>query len=496
MKRRILWSVAVAGCAAASCQDTVEMERSLSSFEVTLFSPVGTPEHRCILAGTPTASVDLTGCPEYVRDAAGGTVIRVAFEARAIDNEGNLLETYNSLTSVSMVPGKVEAGFERVRFTNGMTETGDNRPRATFRASFDDTYIWLTDNLPPPRSADLPGFGVDCDAESVSTCQSAGLACVNSTPANGFDPEGLAYCTRGCENEACPPGYFCSEDFEAYSDRAIDVGSRACLRVQPTYASGVGGPIHLIQPTLADVNRSESFISSPFAGEFIEIKRGTMVVTAVRIDGFYVTDLDDTEFGHMFVFNFNRPEDLFAGDKLFNVAGPISEFNGLTELNFPLWEVDYAAGQQPDPPAIDLHSPIVDVFPHLVETTGRCFRTSTPSNRLQILDCALAGERLEAARVCIDVSEVVPIVPGSRDEMNLERFGQWPVIVESQIDEYTYQLITRDNLPFFDPRLLPAGYDLGRVCGNLRQVAFDDRDDPLWIVEPRDQADCPRCVNN
>jgi hypothetical protein len=478
-----------------ACKETIEGDRRLSSFEITLFSPVGTPENRCILAGTPTVAVDLTGCPEYVNDAAGNTVIRVSFEARAIDNDGNLYETFNSLASVSMVPGKVESAFQRVRFTNGVTAQGDNRPVVTFRASFDDTYLWIEDNQPPPRSADLPGLGVDCGVNSVSICAGAGLACVNSRPSNGFDPDGLAYCTVSCENSECPQGYYCGEAFTAYDDAAIDVGSRACLRTQPTYASGVGGPIHLVEPSLADMNRSDSLIASPFAGEFIEVKRGNMIVTAIRTDGFYVTDTEEDEFNHLFVFNFNRPDDLFAGDKLVSVAGPISEFNGLTELNFPSWEVDYAAGEQPIPAAIDLHQRIIDVYPHLVERGAPCFLTTTPPENLKLLDCNDAMERLEAARVSINVERLIEIVPGSREESNLERFGQWPVIVDSGRKEITFQLITRDNLPFFDPRALATNYPLGTVSGNLRQVAFDDRDDPIWIVEPRDQADCPQCVN-
>src|SRR5262249_17889853 len=105
-------------------------------------------------------------------------------------------------------------------------------------------------------------------------------------------------------------------------------------------------------------------------------------------------------------------------------------------------------------------------------------------------------ERLEAARVSVRIKSVVPILPGSKEDQNLAKFGQWPVLVNSGRQDITYQLITRDNIPFFDPKLLPADAQLGVVTRNLRQVACDDRDDPLWIVEPRDQADCPACKNN
>ena len=66
--------------------------------------------------------------------------------------------------------------------------------------------------------------------------------------------------------------------------------------------------------------------------------------------------------------------------------------------------------------------------------------------------------------------------------------------MKSDRDEYEWAMITRDNIPFFDPLSLAPTANLGRVSGNLRQVAFDDEGDPLWIIEPKDQADCPACV--
>lgn len=481
---------------AAGCEEPISLDRRLSSFEVTLFSPVGTPENRCVLAGTPTVGIDLTGCPEYVRDASGSTVIRLGFEARAIDNRGELLETYDSLATVRMVPGKVDPAFRKVRFTAGTTAIGENRPIVAFRGAFDDAFLWLEDDNPPARLPELPGVGTKCGSEEENICAPAGLACVNSAPAVGYDPEGLAYCTRACDaSNPCVEGYFCSSRLIAYDDAASDVSEGACLRVPPTYSAGVGGPIHLVQPTLADINRSDSLIQSPFIGEFIEVKRGTMIVTAVRIDGFYVTDIEGTEFNHLFVFNFSRPDDLFPGDKLISVGGPISEFTGLTELNFPLWEVDYANSPQEIPASTNLHERVFDRHPWLVERGGACFRNSAEPESLTLLDCNAALERLEAARVAIRVKSILPIVAGSDAEMDLERYGQWRILVDTGRRDLEMALITRDNIPFFDPRKLSPGADLGVVQGNMRTVAFNDEEDPLWVIEPRDQADCPTCVS-
>lgn len=506
---------------AIACEDRVEQERELASFEVRLLTPTGANDRRCILPGTPTTGIDLAGCPIYERDASGRTVATVEFEALAIDNHGELLETYNSIASVRVVPGTIVAGFESLRFTNGVAQgdVGAAR-RASFRGAFGKAALWVEDDRLPPRDTETPGLGLECSRDSEGICAPFGLACINTSPTVGFDPQGLAYCSVACNAGECPEGFFCSEDIQAYADRAIEVDSGACVRRQPTYAVGSAGPMYFVEPNLADVNRADSLIESPFEEEFVEVKRGRMVVTAVRIDGFYLTDMcpllgragvtedplcsaeeltTPAEFNHLFVFNFSRPDELFFGDQLLNVSGPMSEFNGLTEMNFPLWEVDYDNSPATLPAPIDLSERIMDWFPYLLPPGQRCFSQRIPEERMTLFDCSYALERLEAARVQATVESVLQIQPGSEEERNLERFGQWPVTirVEDGMEgrTATYQLITRENIPFFDPRSVGGRMINQPVIGNLRQVAFDDRSDPIWIIEPRDQNDCPWCVN-
>lgn len=525
MRRALLLALGAAFVAASSCRQDVELERTLSSFEVRLLSPVGSPEHRCILPGTPTTGVDLTGCPSYERDAAGATVARVEFEARAIDNRGDLLDTFDGFANVSVVPGRVESAFRLVRFEKGIAG-GSVRRQVSFRGAFGDTFVWLTDGRPPDHSSDIAGLGVACGQDNTGVCDGVGLTCVNSKPTTSFDPEGLAYCTLGCDPDltcedttaagCCPSGWFCGTKYTPYGAGGADVSSGACLRTQPSYAAGVGGPIHLVEPTIADVNRSTSLISTPFQDDFIEIHRGKMVVTAVRIDGFYVTDLcpilgragqmDDRctahdlsvpeGFNHLFVFNFSRPDDLFPGDQLTFVSGPMSEFNGFTEMNFPLWEVDFAAGPQELPAAIDLHDRIIDHFPDTLEPGGRCFQLNRKPEDAILLDCSFAMERIEAARVKAKVLRVEPVVAGSPEAMNYDRFGQWPVTLDTKAGDLVFQIITRENLPFFDPLPLGGMTINQEITGNLRQVAFDDRSEPIWIIEPSNQADCSWCLQH
>jgi hypothetical protein len=505
----------------AACEQYVERARTLSSFEVTITSAVGAPDRRCLLPGSSTAGIDLSGCPTYLRTAAGVTIAKVDFTARAIDDQGQLFDGFNGLASVRVVPGNVQPGFRQVRFENGVAiGAGGSQPTAAFGASFGDAYVWVVDEEAPVRSGDVLGLGSPCNFQAPEQCDPLGLGCVNSTPVTSFDPEGLAYCTKGCvTDEECPEGYFCSDKAQIYTG-AFEDG--ACLRRQPSYAAGVAGPIHLVLPNLADVNRSESLTSSPFDKEFVNVARGNMVVTGVRIDGFYATDTcpirnyesdgqllcgDDErnqapEFNHLFIFTFSRPDDLFPGDRLTSVSGPMTEFNGLTELAFPLWEVDYDRSPQPIPEAIELKSRIIDFFPALLERGGSCANVNMNPQLALIVQCELALERLEAARVTVTVKSTRGTDRDTRspcDPLNpelLDRFGQWPVVIDDgSMDGRCFQLVTRENIPFFDPTTLGMRDINQPIVGNLRQVAFNERDEPIWIIEPRDQADCPWCTN-
>ncbi len=512
MSRSRLFLAAIA-LTAAACSEERTLPRTLSSFEVTLTSSVGTPGRRCLLPGTPTTGADLTGCPTYVTDSLGNTVAKVSYTARAVDQKGELLETYNSEAIVRVLPGNVDGAFRRVRFVNGVAQgTAGRQPEAAFRGAFGDAYLWITDENPPPRVSTTPGLGTPCGNGDTADCAALGLACINTKPAVGYDPQGLAYCSPLC-TDSCEGGYECRSDIVVYGGSE---GDSACVRVQPSYAAGAAGPIHLVEPNLADVNRSDSLLDSPFEEQFVEIKRGNMVVTGVRIDGFYITDtctIPDypgsgqalcTEgernttpgFNHLFVFTFSRPDDLFVGDRLTFVSGPMTEFNGLSEIGFPLWEVDYDNSPQPDLAPKSLNDRLSPYYPDLLERGGLCVVGNRNPETTNIIQCDHAMERLEGARVKVRIRATAGISPGSREDRAFRDFAQWPVIADDGSDVgLRFQLVTRENLPFFDPLAFGAQAVNQEITGNLRQVVFNEQSVPLWIIEPRDQADCPWCVN-
>jgi hypothetical protein len=450
----------------------------------------------------------------------------LGFSARAIDNFGDLYEEYNNIARVEVVPGKVETAFSQVRFTNGLVQNAT----VSFRGAFSDTILRVVDDLPPSRSTEIPGMGLRCAYDNPEACDSSNLSCVNTKPEVGHDVFGLAYCTIPCDLDSdCPGGYFCGDEYAVYGNKVFEGG--ACMRKQPSYASGVAGPMHMVKPTLADISRSDSLISSPFQDEFIEVRQGEMIVTAIRVDGFYLTDICPlsadaggpsaqnprcsqqardqlAEFNHLYVFNFARPDDLYAGDRLLSVAGPMTEFVGLTEMGFPLWQVDTShrtitsvTGQKlpPEsliPPAIDLHDRIDAHYPALLTQGERCFDPNHDDTDISLLDCPFAMERVEGARVSVTVKSTVNIEPDTPAAETLAQYGQWPVLIDTNIREnMQVYIVTRENLPFFDPLTLGEQVINQTITGNLRQVAFDDRQDPLWIIEPRDASDCVWCQN-
>src|SRR5262249_6216635 len=111
MTRRTLLAFGTAALLATGCEQLTPLDRKLTSFDLTLLSPVRPPEKRRLLAATPTTGVDLSGCPDYVKDASGTTVIRVNFMAKAIDNRGKLMEDFEGLATVKVVPGDVDSAF-------------------------------------------------------------------------------------------------------------------------------------------------------------------------------------------------------------------------------------------------------------------------------------------------------------------------------------------------------------------------------------------------
>jgi len=153
-------------------------------------------------------------------------------------------------------------------------------------------------------------------------------------------------CVNECENSK-------DDDGDGLIDRKGDLGcnnfyySKQCSKTvyiitdgdekEGSYAMGMSEILPYEAPSLTTVQKTDNVKCSALDGSRPIVKSGVMYVTKIDNNGFYVTDVMGTEFNHMFVFSFNRPENLYVGDRLCWLSGGVSEYNGFTEMNFPTW---------------------------------------------------------------------------------------------------------------------------------------------------------------
>ncbi|MBI3073795.1 MAG: hypothetical protein HYY84_16930 [Deltaproteobacteria bacterium] len=118
----------------------------------------------------------------------------------------------------------------------------------------------------------------------------------------------------------------------------------------PLKPRAIGSSQQIYFPNLS-IAEVQGTTLSPFVRKAVRIDQGTLIVTHVTQDGFYVGDITTSAYGNIFAYTHSRPDDLFRGDRLTYLAGGVVEFprntsNGFTEVNFPSWAVDRSCGNQ------------------------------------------------------------------------------------------------------------------------------------------------------
>lgn len=229
-----------------------------------------------------------------------------------------------------------------------------------------------------------------------------------------------------------------------------------------TYATGVSEPIYYRGPKIADVQTSTTTIASPFEGERVPIDETTnLVVAGIARDGFYLTDVDATEWASIYAYTFSAPAGLSVGDKLTNVSGRVSEFLGFTELVNPAWEV-VGSAQVPAPAPV----------------TCAEIDAAAPNLTMEKLEAGL----IEVTNATVEICPSFPSCP------DYDEYRQWSV----NLGGCSINVVSRYTLAGFDPEA-NEGNTLDRMVGTLRHIQFAD---PEWILEPRNAGDicCPTCT--
>jgi hypothetical protein len=259
----------------------------------------------------------------------------------------------------------------------------------------------------------------------------------------------------------------------------------------PTYATGSSPTLWFRDPTIADLQTPSSetaldaLLASPFDGKQVTVDSsrygdvGRLVVTSVFAQGYTVSDVQCSDPGgappctakaydHIEVFSFSAPRDqrgklIQQGQVIDGFSGGMTEFNGLTEIGFPVsFATDDAVvpGRLPVPVTFDKDT----WFKALDDPQG-----------------IINFERNEAA----------PIVVNNATVCNLDndyvRFGQWKldpfgVGGDCSGNRNVINVVTAGVVAGLDPASL-VGRTLPRVVGVLRPV-FN-----FWIIFPRSAAD-------
>jgi hypothetical protein len=198
-----------------------------------------------------------------------------------------------------------------------------------------------------------------------------------------------------------------------------------------------------------------------------------VVVTALTTKGFWVSDLGDApgNYSGLFVYTFNKPEDVDVGDRISLLAGGVQEYVGATQLSFPIYEA--ADGETLTPPASS-------VLPadRLCDEDGR-----DPNNPfLEEYESSIIT--IESATVPAAFRETEPGTDPDPDYTQYLEYGQWPIETENGCRFY---VVSRTTVPSFNP-VDYAGQDVGPVTGVVSYVRAGGH---KWMLLARGAQDLP-----
>lgn len=405
-----------------------------------------------------------------------GIDVRVDIEVQTADGQGVFEE--DIWVRLSSRPGRVVVAPGEGRYNEHVLLKGG---RATdipvsLRAVFGETRVWAED----------VGFLPRLTAGTVSQCS------------NEIDDDGDGR-TDFPQDAGCQDG---NDDSETGG----------------TGAAGVGNPVQVRNPTLAQVQGYGA--TTPYAGEFVTVDSGDMVVTRITFSGMYLTDIGDQSgrgYNHMYVYNFNPPtsvpvcvaDELDTGgcqgglpvrvrvcDRVSLVSGIMSEFYKFTEMNFPAWDLtlwDPSQGPCGVPEPKDLFASDVGGNLEPWEAALVRVRDVTVGGPEDVVDCDLDGNgevdfRDYDTNACSEecrCREACDANPLCTEWTQYTEYRQWPVRVGNAATGVKLWVMTADTLPDFDPFDPGVPRQLASITGTLTNLSF--LRPRGWILEPR----CP-----
>ncbi len=281
-----------------------------------------------------------------------------------------------------------------------------------------------------------------------------------------------------------------------------------------SYAAGASQPIYRPAPLISDVQFTQDLDTGASAldNKHVRIDRGTggrpLVVTSISTGAYTVTDMGtpgDHPWGSLEVYSYSYPQtvevdngaaatqqaggvtgqsfstmNLKVGEEVYRLDGIVDEYLGLTELNFPSWQlVEDSSGQpvmatslpQAHPlPDTALVNPLKELEPYesgLVETS-------------QWVICALYNKQGQPVN--------------KYDAKSWEQYQQWKVApaagiatTDGSCADTGISVQTNITAPSFDPI-----HNVGKVLCQMKGILSQVIPAPgvnLWMITPRSPDD-------
>jgi hypothetical protein len=323
----LAWASAQSACNCGSTK-TVVLSHQVGSYSVQVTN-VTQPD------GTPPAFGD--GGPDAPYPFPFSDMI-LHVKAQALDENGQPFTDDNRPAAIRITPGDLDPSTRWLPTTNGAVE-GDIQVAHVFGA----THVWVLDQL-----ADV----VYVDGGELDTgAPDAGLASDGGSPfTHAAGTSQAVYFTKPTlvnvqRQPLCDPA------------QSFTAGAVYCPLDADQCTDSHGGTYSCFQNTC--LSSCDNRLS-PLTGDFVTLDvpppLTDMIVTAITQSGFYVTDLKaekmspdsgdpsagawdalPSHFGHIFVYTYSAPANLYVGDHLLSLSGSVEEFSGDTQLDFPSW---------------------------------------------------------------------------------------------------------------------------------------------------------------
>ncbi len=258
-------------------------------------------------------------------------------------------------------------------------------------------------------------------------------------------------------------------------------------KVSGSFALGASEAIYRPAPLITDVQYTNDPIlqTSELNNKHVIINGGTggapIVVTYVSTSYFTVTDLGapgpDHPWGSMELYTYSQPFGVDVGTQVNGLNGSVSNYLGLPELNFPIWNVVKLA---PDP----VNAPI--------PTPHRLFFTDIPQTLAK-----MAPYKSGIVQVKSDATDtwVVCALRGSA-LASYYKYQEWliaPPTADCSSWSESMNVVSTASLPNFDP-IANQGKKICSLSGIL-SVVVPAAHVNLWTITPRDTTDLGAVVN-